>query len=124
MRSTCIAAAAFLAACLAAAPALFADDPAPPAAKQPEPAKSDAAKNEATLRIERAKQLVKELEASIARVKAATPVDGTLLDSLIKALEQAKALAVPAKPAELTADEKKAVVDEAKKNEPQQKPND
>src|SRR5947208_972944 len=117
-----LAAAALAAALLAvpplAAPAdrLWADDTPPP--KGPDTGKGDVpkeAKKDENLRVERAKQLVKELEESIARVKAAQPIDATLLDQLIKSLEQAKALAVPAKPAELTDAEKKAVVDEARK---------
>lgn len=68
----------------------------------------------ATARVDRAKQMVKELEDAVARARAAQPVDAQLLLALTQALDQARALAKPAKPEELTPDEKKAVVDDAK----------
>jgi hypothetical protein len=96
-----------------------ADEGKPPAGKAPEAGAKheggDAKKDAETIRVERAKALVKDLEAAIARAKAAPQIDAELLQKLTAALEQAKALAVPAKPAELTAEEKKAVVEEAKK---------
>lgn len=127
MRRAPIVLAGLLAATLAAAPRLRADDAAPPAGRTPDAPKAgggDARKDETTLRVERAKQLVKELETAVARVKAAQPLDPQLLQQLLLALEQARALAQPAKPAELTADEKKAVLDEAKKDAPADKPKD
>lgn len=96
-------------------PPVSAEDP--PA--KPPADKSDAAKKPATVsRVERAKALVKDLEAAIARAKAATPVDAHLLQSLFAALETAKALAKAATPEELTDEEKKAVVEAAKKDDP------
>lgn len=127
MRRAPIVLAGLLAAVLGASSRLSAEDAAPPAGKGPDAPKAgggDAKKDEATLRVERAKQLVKELEASVARVKAAQPLDAQLLQQLLLALEQARALAQPAKPAELTADEKKAVLDEAKKDAGADKPKD
>jgi hypothetical protein len=121
MRHSRIAAFMLVVASLAAGTA-SADDKVPPPGKSPESGKQDPQKDpkkdEAVLRIERAKQLVKELEESIARVKAQPTIDATLLMQLQTALDQAKLLAQPAKPAELTADEKQAVIDEAKKKEP------
>jgi len=119
-----IAAAALAAASLCVAPAARADDPpprrAPPGADGTKPG-SDAPKPEepkkdpANLRVERAKLLVKELEDAVARAKAAQPVDALMLQILMTALDQAKLLAKPAKPDELTQEEKQAVVDEGKK---------
>ena len=114
---------------IAVAMALFAasfaraEDPpkAPPAGTKPEePKKDDAKKDEAkkdqaALRVERAKKLVAEIEKEIARAKAAQPIDQDLLQRLFTMLDDAKALARPARPEELTDDEKKAVVDEAQK---------
>lgn len=115
-----------VAAALFAASVARADDPpggpkAPPAgAKSDEPKKDDAKKedpkkDQAALRVERAKKLVAELEQAIARAKAAQPIDADLLQRLMTMLDEAKALAKPAKPDELTPEEKKAVVDEAQK---------
>ncbi len=121
MRNVRLAAISLLAVSMCCATALKADD-APPAAKPADSggkdgaAKGADAKKEAeTTRVEKAKALVAELEAAVARAKAAQPVDAELLSKLLAALEAAKALAVPAKPSELTADEKKAVLEEAKK---------
>jgi len=111
MRTIRLALVSMLACSICGAPALFGDETPPPGKAPPAEAKKDAE----TLRIERAKTLVKELEESVARAKAAQPVDAALLAKLLAAVEQAKLLALPAKPSELTADEKKAVVDEAKK---------
>jgi len=112
---------------MAVAAALFAasvarsEDPpgagkAPPqGAKPAEPKKDEAKKDQAQLRVERAKKLVAELEQAVARAKSAQPIDAELLQRLMTMLEDAKALAKPAKPEELTPEEKKAVVDEAQK---------
>jgi hypothetical protein len=125
MRRNWIAAAFLAAASFCALPAARADDAppprrAPPPADGQKPAPDDAKKDEpkkdpATLRVERAKQLVKELEDAVARAKAAQPIDPQMLQVLLVALDQAKLLAKPAKPDELTAEEKQAVLDEAKK---------
>lgn len=121
MRPVRFAAVSLVAASLFASSAARADDKAPPAKppadapKPSEPAKHDDTKHDEVLRVEKAKTLVKELEEAIAKVKAATPIDAALLHTLMEALDRAKALANPAKPEELTAEEKKAVVDEAKK---------
>jgi hypothetical protein len=97
-----------------------------PAAGKPEdPKKDEAKKDEAkkeTLRIERAKKLVAEIEQAIARVKAAQPIDQEMLQRLFTMLDEAKALVRPARPEELTAEEKKAVVDEAQKSAPPEEP--
>jgi hypothetical protein len=109
---------------LAVAVALFAgsvaraDDPpkAPPAGAKADEAKKDEAKKaEPATRVERAKKLVAQIEQEIARAKAAQPIDQDLLQRLFTMLDDAKALARPARPEELTDDEKKAVVDEAQK---------
>jgi hypothetical protein len=129
MRSTWFAAAVLAAGSLAFVPAARADDPPPRRAPPPSPdgskpgdaAKPDAQKPDApkpdpaNLRVEKAKQLVKELEDAVARAKAAQPVDAQMLQILMVALDQAKALAKAAKPDELTNEEKQAVLDEAKK---------
>ncbi len=123
MRSVRVAAISLLAVSMCCATSLRADD-SPPAAKPPDGKSPDGGakqngvdtkKDEATTRIERAKALVKQLEDAVARAKAAQPVDPQLLDKLLAALDQAKALVQPAKPAELTPEEKKAVIEEAKK---------
>jgi len=111
MRTFRLAAVSLSAFALCGVSALRADD-APPTAK---PAPTEAKKDAETLRIDRAKAIVKDMEAAIAKAKAAQPVDIELLAKLLTALEQAKALALPAKPAELTPEEKKAVVEDAKK---------
>jgi len=111
MRTIRLAVVSLLSCSICGASALYGDEAPPSGKATPAEAKKDAE----TLRVDRAKALVKELEASVARAKAAQPVDAELLTKLLAALEQAKLLALPAKPAELTADEKKAVVDEAKK---------
>jgi hypothetical protein len=117
MRLRSVVAASLLAGTFCVAPASAGDD-APPPAKPPADAgkASDAKKDEPTLRVEAAKILLKELEEAIERVRATQPMDPQLLAKLMEARDRAKALANPAKPAELTADEKKAVVDEAKKD--------
>jgi hypothetical protein len=121
MRPIRFVAVSLFAVSLVAASVARADDKAPPAkppaegAKPGDAPKKDDAKKDEVLRVERAKKLVKELEDAIARVKAATPIDALLLQNLMEALDRAKTLASPAKPEELTADEKKAVLDEAKK---------
>jgi hypothetical protein len=104
-----------LAVLAALVPAVRAEDgpPKPPADKA-----EDAKKAATTLRVERAKALVRDLETALARAKAAAPVDAQLLQSLFAALETARALAKAATPAELTDGEKQAVLDEAKKDEP------
>jgi hypothetical protein len=118
MRPIRLAAISLFACSMCCATSVRADDATPPGktpdagAKQPG---ADAKKDEAQTRIERAKSLVKEIEDAVARAKAAQPVDTQLLQKLLAALDQAKALVQPAKPAELTPEEKKAVVDEAKK---------
>jgi 3-oxoacyl-(acyl-carrier-protein) synthase len=129
-----IAAAALAAASLCVAPAARADDPVPhrapppaadggkPGADAPKP--EEPKKDPANLRVERAKQLVKELEDAVARAKAAQPVDAQMLQVLMTALDQAKLLAKPAKPDELTPEEKQAVVDEAKKQPDSATPKD
>src|SRR5262245_41214029 len=111
-----------VAAALLAASFARADDPpnapkAPPGggAKMDEPKKDEAKKDQAATRIERAKKLVAQIEQEIARAKAAQPIDVNLLERLMTMLDEAKALARPARPEELTDDEKKAVVDEAQK---------
>jgi hypothetical protein len=93
---------------------LRAEDP-PAAGKQ----SADASKKDPAVvsRVERAKQMVKELEEAVARVRGSQPVDAQLLLILTQALEQARALAKPAKPEELTAEEKQPIVDEAKKGD-------
>jgi hypothetical protein len=125
MRRTWITAAALAVGSLGLLPAARADDPPPrrpppPAADGTKPApdapKADEPKKDpANLRVEKAKLLVKELEDAVARAKAAQPVDAQMLQVLMVALDQAKLLAKPAKPDELTTDEKQAVIDEAKK---------
>jgi hypothetical protein len=112
MRLRASVVAALVTASLASAPAVLADDP-PKAdgAKAGAPAEG---KSETTTRVDRAKQVVKELEDAVAKARAAQPVDAQLLLLLTTALDQARALAKPARPEELTADEKKAVVEEAK----------
>jgi hypothetical protein len=114
-----------VAAVLLASSSPRADDPpggsagapkAPAAGGKPDDAKKDEAKkDQAVLRVERAKKLVAELEQAIVRAKAAQPIDADLLQRLMTMLEEAKALAKPAKPEELTAEEKKAVIEEAQK---------
>lgn len=119
MRLTSIVSASFLAAALVAASSVRAEDGPPPRRPPPGEVKKDegkdAKKDDAALRVERAKQVVKELEEAIVRAKAAQPIDAVLLQRLMEALSTAKALSLPAKPEELTEDEKKAVIDEAKK---------
>jgi 3-oxoacyl-(acyl-carrier-protein) synthase len=119
-----IAAAALAAASLCVAPAARADDPAPRRAPPgtdgakpggDAPKADEPKKDPANLRVERAKQLVKELEEAVARAKSAQPIDAQMLQILMTALDQAKLLAKPAKPDELTQEEKQAVVDESKK---------
>ena len=125
MRRTWITAAALAAGSLCLVPAARADDPPP---RRPPPPATDGTKpgtdagkpedpkkDPANLRVERAKVLVKELEDAVARAKAAQPVDAQMLQLLMGALDQAKLLAKPAKPDELTTDEKQAVIDDAKK---------
>lgn len=107
-----------VAAAIFAASVARADDPpkAPPAgAKADEPKKDEAKKAEPATRVERAKKLVAQIEQEIARAKAAQPIDQDLLQRLFTMLDDAKALARPARPEEMTADEKKAIVDEAQK---------
>jgi hypothetical protein len=111
MRFMRLAAVSMLAFAVTGVSALRADDAAPPAKPAPAEPKKDAD----TLRVDRAKAIIKDLEAAVARAKAAQPVDIELVAKVLAALEQAKALASPAKPSELTPDEKKAVVDDAKK---------
>ena len=119
MRTIRLAAVSMLACSMCCASMTRADEAKPPAGKTPEAGGKqggvEAKKDAETLRVERAKALVKDLEAAVVRAKAAQPIDAELLQKLMTALEQAKALAVPAKPAELTSEEKKAVLDEAKK---------
>jgi len=105
-----------LACSMCCATALRAED-APPPAKPADSGKpaGDPKKDAETTRIDKAKALVKELEDAVLRAKAAQPVDAQLLQKLLAALDAAKALTVPAKPSELTPEEKKAVIDEAKK---------
>ena len=120
---------------LAVAAALFAASVAraedPPGGAKPAPAKPDEAKKDdakkdeakkETLRIERAKKLVAQIEQEIARAKAAQPIDHALLERLFAMLDEAKALVRPARPEELTPDEKKAVVDAEKKDAPPEEP--
>lgn len=120
---------------LAVAAALFAASVAraedPPGAGKPAPAKPDEAKKDdakkdeakkETLRIERAKKLVAEIEQAIAKVKNAQPIDVDMLQRLMTMLDEAKALVRPARPEELTPEEKKAVVDEAQKSAPPEEP--
>ena len=111
-------------AALLAAPVVLADDPPPTAKAPPAPApakpddakKDDAAKKaQEALRVERAKKLVTEIEQAIAKVKNAQPIDVDMLQRLMAMLDEAKALAIPARPEQLTAEEKKAVIDEAQK---------
>lgn len=121
MRPIRTVASALFAVSLLAASSASAEDKAPPAKPPAEGAKpgdvgkkDDPAKDE-VLRVERAKKLVKQIEDAIARAKAAAQIDALLLQTLMEALERAKSLAKEAKPEELTADEKKAVLDESKK---------
>lgn len=120
---------------LAVAAALFAASVAraedPPGAPKPAPAKPDEAKKDdakkdeakkETLRVERAKKLVAEIEQAIAKVKNAQPIDVDMLTRLMTMLDEAKALVRPARPEELTPEEKKAVVDEAQKAAPPEEP--
>src|SRR5256885_16046581 len=108
MHSSRIAAFTLVLASLAAAPAFSADDKVPPPGKSPESGKTpdagkqDPKKEEAVLRVERAKQLVKELEESIARVKAQTAGEATVLNQLMVALDPAKLLAQAAETARVT----------------------
>ncbi len=121
MRPNRFVAIAFLAVSLTAAPAAHAEDKVPPAkppaegTKPGDVVKKDEAKKDEVLRVEKAKKLVKAIEDAIARVKAATQIDALLLQTLMEALDRAKSLAKEAKPEELTAAEKQAVIEEAKK---------
>ncbi len=110
---------------LAAVPfaVVHAEDGTPPGAGA-DGKKAEAKKDDAKLRVDRAQQMVKELEEAVARVKATQPIDAALLGKLMEALEQAKALAKPAKPPELTEAEKQAVLDEAKEKGDAGKPKD
>jgi hypothetical protein len=67
-------------------------------------------------RVERAKRLVRELETSIAVLKAAKTADVETIQSLEKALEDARKLAQPITASELTEEERKRLADEMKKD--------
>lgn len=66
-------------------------------------------------RTERAKRLVRELESTIAILKAAKTADAETIAALEKALEDARRLAQPITAAELTEDERKRLAEEMRK---------
>jgi hypothetical protein len=131
MRPFRIAAVTAAAALALASTSFVAADDSPPTGKSPaappaqgadkggdkgSQAGADAKKDEPAARIEKAKQLVKELEEAVARAKAAQPVDAALLQKLLTALDEARALTKPIKLADLTPEEKKALAEEFKKD--------
>ena len=79
---------------------------------------ADARPDDAALRTEKAKHLVKDLEDAVARAKVAQPIDQQLLLKLLEALDQARALTHPVKLSELSADEKKALADDLRRESP------
>jgi hypothetical protein len=130
MRIVPVFAAAAVLACLASGSARADDGAGKPPSPPPgaTPPKSDPAKSEkdakdaqkpatptVETRIDRAKKLLRELEISLAAARAAEPRNADLVQALEQSVEIARALAKPITLAELSDEERKAVVEEAKK---------
>ena len=95
--------------------------PAKPGNETPEAGKGagnelkGAQEQKEALRQARAKKLVEQLEIALVAAKGAKQVDGELVKTLEGALVEAKKLALPIKLAELTEDEKTALIAEVRK---------